>query len=95
MKSSTLSAFAPLLLTAGLTAFAMPGWSLGSSNQEIQVAQIQVAQNSRAEQTCTNAANDRGLQVMDVVSINPNSGGAEVVMEIKRSRNDTYQVGCD
>lgn len=95
MKPSLLSAFAPLLLTAGITAFATPGWSLGASNQEVRVAQLQVAQNSRAEQTCVDAADDRGLQVVDVVSINPNSGGAEVIMEIRRSRNDSYQVGCD
>jgi len=106
MKPLTFSAFATSTFTTlALTSLAIPGWAAGSFNQasqvsqnhlsQNQVAQNQVAQNSRAEQTCTDAASNRGLQVMDVVSINPNSGGAEVVMEIRRNRNDTYQVGCD
>jgi len=95
MKPFTLSTFATLALTTGLTAFAAPGWSAEPSSQTIQIAQTQVAQNSRAERTCTDAASDRGLQVIDVLSVNSYSGGAEVIMEIRRSRNNTYQVGCD
>jgi hypothetical protein len=96
MKPLTFSTFATSAFAAlAVTSLAIPAWATASPNQDLQIAQNQVAQNSRAEQTCTDAANDRGLQVMDIISINPHSGGTEVIMEIRRSRNDTYQVGCD
>jgi hypothetical protein len=87
MKPTKFSTVAIFMFAAGLTTLALPGAAAENSTA------FQVAQSSRAEQTCLSAARDRGLRVQDVVSVNEHSGGAEVIMEV-RGRN-TSQVGCN
>lgn len=55
---------------------------------------LQIAQSSRAEETCTSEVRDRGLRAVDILETNDHSGGTEVVMRVSRS-GDEYTVGCD
>jgi hypothetical protein len=55
---------------------------------------LQIAQSSRAEETCTSEVRDRGLRILDILETNDHSGGTEVIMRVSRSDNE-YTVGCD
>lgn len=55
---------------------------------------FQVAQTSRAERVCTDAVEDEGYRVTEILETNSFSGGVEVVMEVSR-RGSTRVVGCD
>ena len=55
---------------------------------------LQIAQSSRAEETCTSKVRDRGLRIVDILETNEHSGGTEVMMRVSRS-GDEYTVGCD
>ncbi|HEY9639221.1 MAG TPA: hypothetical protein V6C57_01990, partial [Coleofasciculaceae cyanobacterium] len=85
----------PLIVAAALSTLASAGLASPGTALENANPAFQVAQSSRAEQTCVAAARDRGLRVQDVVSVNEHSGGAEVIMEVRQGRNNSSQVGCD
>lgn len=86
MKPFAQSTFTVLALV-GFTAIAAP------ESAEAQV--FQMAQNSRAEQICREAASDRGLRVLNIRDVNSHSGGAEVIMEVRQGRSGSQVVGCD
>jgi hypothetical protein len=51
---------------------------------------------SRAENTCVDAAEDQGLRVLDVLEQNDYAGGTEVIMRVRgRSGSASYNLGCD
>lgn len=84
-----LSTLTAITLTTGITLLATPARS------EILGNNWQIAQDSnRAERTCTEAVEDEGYRVNDILDTNIFSGGAEVVMEVSR-RGNTKVVGCD
>lgn len=85
MKSVTLSALGTLAIAASLT--------LGATASSASEGFL-VSQSSRAEQSCVAAARGRGLQVVDITSVNEYSGGAEVILEVREGRNRS-SVGCD
>ncbi|NJR65172.1 MAG: hypothetical protein HC772_07375 [Leptolyngbyaceae cyanobacterium CRU_2_3] len=90
MKPMTFSTVATLMVAASLPTLASPG-----AAAEHLTPTFQIAQSSRAEQTCVSAARDRGLRVQDIVSVNEYSGGAEVIMEVRQNRNGSSRIGCD
>lgn len=57
-------------------------------------APFQVARSRDAEEVCVNRAEDRGLRVDDVLSVNDHSGGAEVIMRARQNGN-SITIGCD
>lgn len=85
-----LSTFTAITLLSGLSSLVAPTRTLAAIPSTFQIAQS----SSRAEQTCTNAVEDRGYRVNDILDTNTFSGGAEVVMEVSR-RGNTKVVGCD
>ncbi|MBD3883554.1 hypothetical protein IFO70_17440 [Phormidium tenue FACHB-886] len=86
MRSITLSALGTLAIAASL--------ALGATASSASEPGVLVSQSSRAEQTCVTAARGRGLQVVDITSVNEYSGGAEVIMEVRQGRNSS-SIGCD
>ncbi len=86
-------------VTLGTLVAAPPAPALGSSiasgsTNIIAGSVFQIAQVSRAEDTCVNAAEDRGLRVEDILETNEQPGGAEVIMRVSR-RSERYSIGCD
>lgn len=92
MKSRS-SALPISLLSTGLvisTLFGVTAPSFGQSRLENRT----LLADGRAEDTCINAVERQGLQVVDVLDRNEYAGGSEVVLRV-RERRQSFTLGCD
>lgn len=92
MRTLVLAAVSSLTLTTGLAALPARA-SIGFNDASFQLAQRRSL--GDAEEVCTEQAEDRGLRVREILSIEPVAGGAEVQMQVSQSGGGSFVVGCD
>lgn len=102
MKTFVLAAVSSLTLTTSFavlpvraSAWISSPWFSPSSSQNtpFQLAQRQGL--GDAQEVCVEAAEDRGLRVREILSIEPVAGGAEVQMQVSQRQSSSFVIGCD
>lgn len=92
MRTFVLAAVSSLTLTTGLAVFPVRASTL-ISNTSLLFAQRGGL--GDAEEICTEQAENRGLRVREILSIQPMTGGAEVQMQVSQRQGSSFVVGCD
>ncbi|WP_088891839.1 hypothetical protein [Leptolyngbya ohadii] len=101
MKTFVLAAVSSLTLTTSFAVLPVrasvwissSGFSPSSQDTPFQLAQRRGL--GDAQEVCVEAAEDRGLRVREVLSIEPVAGGAEVQMQVSQRQSSSFVVGCD
>jgi len=93
MRTFVLAAVSSLTLTTGLAVLPVRA-STFVGDSSFQLAQRRGL--GDAAEVCTEQAEDRGLRVREILSVEPVAGGAEVQMQVsQRQGGSSFVVGCD